>query len=504
MSIFNTKNSAILLIFFSSFSITADEFQKSLTIYSTTTPGAPSPDLYRDTLGGENNYLVPGYAIIRDKKSFEFKEGENNVNISDIPAFIDPTTVIFKPLSNPQTIQVLDQSYRFDLASNAKLLSKYLGQEITVDQNIGAQIKTFQGTLLSCSGGLLLQDKSGNLTSINNYANISYSGSTNNLALKPQLSWKINVTKSGNQTVEISYQTSGITWWADYNATYEEVKNSAQGLLSLNAWVSIVNKTGVSYEDAKLKLIAGYVNKVRTSAAPRAMLMAMDGASKMVNNEFEEKGLFEFHLYTLNNPTTIYNDSIKQIALFKEAHKIPVKKQYIYQGNTTIYYGYLNTAPDYGKQENTKIDVYLKFKNSKKSGLGMPLPAGKIRVSKIDELDKSWEFIGEDIIEHIPTEEDVTIKLGSAFDIIGSRKQINFSIDEKRRLISETFEVIIKNRKEEDIDVIVKENLYRWTNWQILQSSQNYQKIDSQSIQFPVMIKKGEEAKLQYTVQYSW
>jgi hypothetical protein len=221
---------------------------------------------------------------------------------------------------------------------------------------------------------------------------------------------------------------------------------------------------------------------------------------------FEEKAFFEYHLYTLGRPTTLPDNSTKQIELFPTARKVPCEKVMVYYGLGSRYpaYGSPMTDRNFGLQSNPKVDIYLKFKNEKAIGMGMPLPSGRIRVSKLDPADETLEFIGEDAIDHTPKDEQVLIKMGSAFDVVGERKQTDFAVDSNRNWMDETVEIKVRNHKEEKVKVIVKENLYRWTNWQITKKTHEFEKIDSRTIHFPIEIDKDGEATIRYTVHYTW
>jgi len=481
----------------------------SLTIYSSVSPGSVSPNMYRPLSNTDNgSWLygnqVPGYAVIREQREIDLNVGTNTVKFADVAAFIDPTTVSFISLTDPSGTSVLEQDYHFDLVSNQKLLERYLGQDITVDQELGTGVQSVSGKLLSAAGGLILQDQTGKVTSIKNYSGIHFPELPGGLITKPTLIWTVDTDKSGKQTVETSYQTEGLTWWADYNALYSENKEGNGGYLDLGAWVSIVNKSGASFDDAKLKLIAGDVHHVEP---PQARL-AVDAAKAFISDEtkagFAEKAFFEFHLYTLGRATTIPDNSTKQIELFPTVTRVPVEKQFVYYGAALPYYGSLMKNRDLGIESNKKVDVYLKFKNNKAAGLGIPLPAGRLRVSKQDEADGSIEFIGEDIIDHTPKDEDVLIKMGEAFDIVGERRQVDFHVDDARHTMEETIEITLSNHKDNDEVVIVKENMFRGPDWEIINPSNKYDKIDAHTIYFPVSVKKDDTSKLQYTVRYTW
>jgi hypothetical protein len=222
---------------------------------------------------------------------------------------------------------------------------------------------------------------------------------------------------------------------------------------------------------------------------------------------FAEKSFFEYHLYTLGRTTTLPDNSTKQIELFPSARRVPCEKTLVYYGAPSSYRGFLPspaTDRDYGVQSNRKVDVYLQFKNAENNNMGMPLPAGRVRVSKLDPADQTLEFIGEDIIDHTPRNENLLLKLGSAFDVVGERRQVDFKVDTTRKTMTEEIEVKVRNQKKEKVEVMVKENLYRWVNWNIAQRSHEYRKEDSRTVVFPVVIAPEAEATVRYTVHYSW
>ena len=484
----------------------------ALTIYSTAAPGAIPPELYRpvpQTSGYSQQYgtTIPGYAVVKQEREISIEKGRSTVRFADVAAQIDPTTVTFASLTDPTGTRVLEQNYQFDLVSAAKLMERYLDRTITVEQARGDNVATFTGTLTSTAGGLILRDASGAVQVISGYSNARFPELPGGLITKPTLVWDIAAEKAGSHQTRVTYQTGGMTWWADYNIIFAEGKDANSGVLDLGAWVSIINQSGAGYPEAKLKLVAGDVHRApRRQAQPvhaeAAMRMREGGAG------FEEKTFFEYHLYTLGRSTTLPNNSTKQIELFTPTHDVPCDKVLVYYGLGAGFRGiFANpmTDRDYGTSEaNPKVDIYLRFKNTKGNGVGMPLPSGRVRVSKLDPADKSLEFIGEDTIDHTPKDETVLINLGSAFDVVGERKQIDFKVDTKQRWLEEEIEIKLRNHKDEAVTVIVKENLYRWVNWEITQKTQNYEKIDSRTIHFPIQVKRDGEATVRYRVRYTW
>jgi hypothetical protein len=277
-------------------------------------------------------------------------------------------------------------------------------------------------------------------------------------------------------------------------------------MLDLSAWVSIINQSGATFPDAKLKLIAGDVHRAEAPPQPLMDKRVLEMAVASDAAGFEQKSFFEFHLYTLGRPATLPNNSTKQIELFDQARQIPAKKVMLYYGSNMGPYTYPSpmTDRDLGVQSNKKVDVYLEFKNDKQFGLGVPLPAGRIRVSQLDAADTSLEFIGEDKIDHTPKDETVRVKLGSAFDVVGERRQTDFAVDTKARWLEEAFEIKLRNHKDQPVDVLVKENLYRWNNWKILSKTADFTKEDARTITFPVKVAKDGETILRYRVRYTW
>ena len=476
---------------------------QALTIYSTARPGALPPELYR---GGASGPAVPGYAVVRHQRDIALTRGRNNVRFTDVAALIDPTTVHFESLTDASGTRVIEQNFQFDLVSTQKLLEKYIDRRITVDQVRGNNTESFSGTLLSTAGGLVLKRDDGSIQTLPHNAGVRLPELPGGLITRPTLVWDINANRAGSHATRVSYQTTGITWWADYNITYQEGADANSCKLDVGAWVSIVNKSGASYADAKLKLVAGDVYRPqpqgRAYPAPTAQrALAMSDSVQ----GFEEKSFFEYHLYTLGRPATIPDNSTQQLELFPAARGVACEKTLVYYGAAGARpYGSPATDRNYGIQSNRKVDVYLGFKNAKEQNMGMPLPAGRIRVSKLDSADQTLEFIGEDVIDHTPRNEAVLIKMGSAFDVVGERRQVNFTVDTTRKTMSEEIEVKVRNQKKESVTVMVKENLYRWTNWQITSKSQDYRKDDARTVTFPVKIAAGAEAVVRYSVTYTW
>jgi hypothetical protein len=463
-------------------------------------PGAVDPSLYRPTGGPQYGGNVPGYAIVRHDRSFDLPKGISALRVTDVAALIDPTTVTFTSLDQPDT-RVLEQSFQFDLVSQAKLLERYLGQRISVEQPRGEYVDLIEGKLMGVGDGLTLLMDDGSVRGMRIYSNIHFPELPGGLITRPTLEWMLDSPIKSTQKSRLAYETQGMTWWADYNIVLDEAKGCK---MDLSAWVSIINQSGASYDNARLKLIAGDVNRAETRPAESREVvykMAMTDQSA----GFAEKSFFEYHLYTLGRRTDLPDNSTKQIQLFPKANAVECNKELVFAPTLQYpWHGYQQLDQEFGRYGNGDVSVYLRFANEEKNQLGIPLPAGRIRVNQLDDADQSLEFIGEDVIDHTPRNEKVLIRMGNAFDVVGERKQTDFRVDSKSRQLWETFEIKLRNHKDESVKVAVLENLYRSANWKIENVSQSFDKENGNQIRFDVEVASEAEAVITYTAHYTW
>jgi len=485
-----------LIIFMSQAQALAPEF--AVTIYSSAAPGSMS--VAQLTSGFAT---LPGYALVRDSRALDLPNGRGEVRFTDVAKLIDPTTVSFVSLSDPQGTRVLEQNFQFDLVSAAKLRERYVGERVSVEQYLGEQVKTFSGKLMSAADPVIVLLDSGEVLTLNRSDNIRFEALPGGLITKPTLVWLIDSKTGGSQQAQVSYQTQGMTWWSDYNVILDETGSGCK--MDLSAWVTIVNQSGLSYPQAKLKLVAGDVNRAPAAVAPMVKSRMVTMEMQSPADSFEESQLFEYHLYTLGRPSDLPDNSSKQLELFPAAVGVRCKKQLVF---TTIeqpnfYYGQPVQDQGYYATSPGKTGAYLEFANRLESGLGIPLPAGRVRVNQASK-DGSLEFIGEDLIGHTPRNETLRIKLGNAFDIAGERKQTDFKVDAAARFIEESFEISVRNRKQVSADVTVREYMYRWTQWAITSKSQAFVKRDAQTLDFPLTLAADGEAIVRYTVRYTW
>jgi hypothetical protein len=492
----------------------------SLTIYSTADPATFDPQQTAQERQDNPAYKIPGYGVIREIRKITLNSGENLVKFTNVAAGIDPTTVAFKSLTAPDSTAVLEQNFEYDIVSPDKLLEKYLGKSVIINRKQevrpGERMlpETIEAKLLAFTPEQLVLETNNKQLPVqmiprtHDITEIKLFELKTGLITKPTLVWKLNTDKAGDHDVMVSYQTDNITWRADYTL----VINKNEAAADLSSWVTLVNESGAAYPNARLKLIAGDVRRLKPEREPqRGAFGGGGGGFAGADTGFKDKSFFEYHLYTLGRPTSVANNSTKQIELFPAKANLPVSKVYVYAGLEHDY-GYLaqaDTNRDVRGRYNKKVDVYLELKNSEKNNLGIPLPAGRIRVYKRDEADAqaddaggALEFIGEDKIDHTPKDETLLVRMGSAFDITGERRQTNFTED--GRTITESVEVRLRNHKKEPVHVIVKEPLYRWSQWEITAASEKFEKRDSRTIHVPVDLKPDEEKTITYTVKYTW
>jgi hypothetical protein len=473
----------------------------SLTVYSAAQPG----QLSTANLANYGTNL-PGYALVRDARQMTLAQGIGELRFTDVAKRIDPTTVAFESLSNPEGTRVMEQNYQYDLVDNAKLLDRYIGQTINVEQMRGDKIEQITGQLLSASGGLILQRDSGEVITLGNYANIQFPALPGGLITRPTLVWKVASKTGGVQDTRVSYQTQGITWWSDYNITMREQAGACS--MDLAAWVTLVNQSGGTYANAQLKLVAGDVNRAPAAPQPTGRMMAKMAAATVNEPDagFVESGLSEYHLYTLGRRTDLPNNSTKQLELFPAVHDLACHKQLVFTASPQPWSYWSAPIQDqsYAATSPGTVGAYLEFDNKEANKLGVPLPAGRLRVNQANQADGALEFIGEDVIKHTPRNETLRVKLGNSFDIVGERKQTSFHVDVSAHTIDESFEVSVRNRKKESATVVVREYLYRWSNWEITAKSNAFVKRDAQTVDFPLDIAADGEAKLTYTAHYRW
>ncbi len=418
-------------------------------------------------------------ALVKDVRRIDLDAGVSEMRFSDVAQRIDPTSVHFRVLEGPDA-SVWEQNYRFDLASSSKILERYLEKKIDV---VTEDADLFSGTLISVDGSMIVLDQgsgSGPVITLNRdkVAYIRFPSLPKGLISKPSLVWRVGAEKSGERLVEVTYLTSSINWHAEYVGVVSD-KDDA---IDLAAWVSIDNRSGSTYTDAKLDLVAGDINRVPV----QSVAMTYDGDRAMMAKgmatapEFHEEQLFEYHLYKLDARATLADREIKQLTFFPST-AVAVEKIF-----------------EFDSRQGSDVRVLLEFENSEEVGLGQPLPAGTVRMYKEDSIG-DLQFIGEDRIDHTARNEDIGLYLGNAFDIAAERKMMD-SRKITKRVREEDYEVTIRNHKDESVVVRVVEHLYGY--WTILDKTHEFEKKDARRIEFSVPVEADGTAVVKYTVRY--
>ena len=421
--------------------------------------------------------------LVKDVRETRLPSGTTEVQFQDVAALIDPTSVHLKSLTDPAALKILEQNYEYDLLSSQKLMEKYVGKRVRLYQPDGTY---HDATLLSTAGPVY---------EINGQIHLGHNGRLvlpalpENLVSKPTLVWLLKNQLAAAQKIEASYLTGGITWKADYVM----VVNAADTRSDLTGWVTIDNKSGATYGNAALKLVAGDINRARDPRpSPRMMELAAKAASpEAARRDFVSEGFFEYHLYTLDGRTTIKDNQTKQLSLMS-ASDVPIRKHLVYYGAQDYY------RNQYGMPvSNQKVAVLIELRNSKENRLGAPLPKGKVRLYKADSSG-STQFIGEDWIDHTPRDERVKIKVGEAFDVVGERVQKDW-----RKIAGNTWEVeweiSLRNHKKEDQTVKVIEPVPG--DWQVLHATHKSEKPEAHTLTFEVPVPKEGSSKLTYRVR---
>jgi hypothetical protein len=424
-------------------------------------------------------------ALVRDARVMTLIKGENDVAFIDVSGHIQPETALLK--SSGGKLDVLEQNFDFDLLTPEKLLEKSVGGTVRVivtDPKTGKETVE-EAKVLSVANGVVLQI--GDRIETQAPGRIVFAEVPPNLRSRPTLVTKISSDTAGKLPVELDYLTGGLSWAADYVAELAPDEHS----IELKGWVTLTNTSGTSYRNAKLQLVAGEVNRVRQEmAAGAATAMPTSTAAPA---PMAEQALFEYHLYTLGRPTTIAENQTKQVELLT-GYGIPVTKEYRFANVASSYNYQMGEAP------RVNASVRLKFVNTEKSGLGIPLPQGTVRVYKADNAGQAI-FVGEDAIQHTPKNEYVDLTLGQAFDVTARGKQTDFQTlgDE---VYESAYEIEFKNAKPEAVTVILAQTVPG--DWKMLEESADHEKADASTALWHINVPANGSTKLTYRVRVKY
>ena len=459
-------------------------------------PKAPTATAHSVSTGDDRKTVSitvynQNFGLVREVRELPtLGNGKVELEFRDVAANIQPETVSIKSVGAGGGISVLEQNYRFDLLSPQTLLEKYVGKKVRAyryHEQTGKE-DVVDADLLSIEGGPIL--KFNNEITFGYPGRLAFSQVPDNLIAKPTLVWLVD-SAAAKQTVEVTYLTQNLNWSADYVLVVDDAEKKGD----LNGWVTLVNQSGASYKNAELKLVAGDVNRVQPQVEPeayRGSIMAKSARAEAP--QFQEQGLFEYHLYSLQRPTNVLQNEQKQVNLLSAAG-IGVNKKLIFFGQQYWFRG------QYGQvMSNQKVGVYLDIQNSEANKLGMPLPKGTLRVYKADKSGAK-QFVGEDSIDHTPRDEKLRVKMGDAFDVVGDRKQTEWH--ELGGCVSESaWEIEVRNHKDTAIEVEDYEPV--GGDWTMVSSSQAAEKKDASTFTFTIKVPARGKTKVNYKVRVKW
>jgi hypothetical protein len=436
-----------------------------------------------------------GYAVVRETLPIDLKSGINQVSFAGVTAQVEADSVILRDIKGKAEFQILEQSYRNDPVTQSLLLSLFEGKTLEfIRLETNKPDRVVSGKVVR-SG----YDPRGRsvepIIEVDGKLQFSLPGEPifpslgNDNVLKPTLNWKLNSASSGKIDAEVAYLSNGFTWEASYNLVATEKSE----LLDVVGWVTMNNQSGMTFNEAKIKLMAGDVNRVQVShSSPFGA--ASSGRAMMADAVVTEKSFDEFHLYTLGNPATLRDKETKQVE-FVRAAGVKAERIYVFQG-----------ARRYDRDERSwsgKVQVYREFKNSEANKLGIALPMGKVRFYSQDG-DRQLEFVGENQIDHTPKGETIRVLTGNSFDLVGEHRMTNKTGDESNHVATQTFEIKVRNRKKEPVEIRVVEHATRISNWTLTAQSQPHEKKDAITFEFLVPLKPDEEKTVTYTIRYTW
>jgi hypothetical protein len=438
------------------------------------------------------------FAVVKERRFMDLAAGRQTVKFTNVAEKVDPTSVSFSSLTDPEGTRVVEQNFEFDLVSADKLMRKYIDKKISIITQDGRQI---DGYLMNYDGAqiVLAKDEKGNEPQIvpraDNVKDVRFPSLPEGLLTKPTLVWTIDAKKAGKHLVKVAYITAQVNWHAEYTA----IASDDEAKLDLSGWVSVDNRSGAAYRDAGVKLMAGEVHRVQELPPARPMAQMRKAAAE-ADRGFEEKAFAEYHLYTLRSTSTLGNMQVKQMELLT-ADAVPVTKVYTYRGFEA---GRARSqgSPGVGPGANTLVTARLRLKNDKASNMGIPLPKGNVRVYKRD-TDGQLEFLGNDRIDHTPKDEKVDIYIGDALDIVGERRQ-TVQRRPAERVSEEDISIRIRNHKDTPVTVNVEEVLQSYANWDVYKQDTPFTKLDFRTIRFEIAVPANSEKVINYSVRYTW
>lgn len=443
-----------------------------------------------------------GFGVVREQRPISLRAGRNLVRYEGVAQHIDPTSLAIRSLTAPGALAVREQNYQFDLVSPAALLERSVGKTVryTSVGPDGVRRVLLEGTLLSApsSGGVVVRTADGRIV-LNPEGTVEVGDLTGGLVSRPSLLWALDVSQPGEHDTQVSYITSGIGWKADYVAVVREDETR----VDLTGWVTLDNRSGATYRDARLQLMAGDVRRVQDMVVMEELSMRADRtvptAAPPPPPAFAQEAFFEYHLYTLDGTTTVANNETKQMSLLSAAD-VGVSRRLVFDVAAPWWMHRARRPGDGTSTTGDKLGIVLEVRNSRENRMGMPLPRGRVRVYKGDRTG-NLQFVGEDLVDHTPRDETVRLYIGDAFDVVGERKVMDErAISNRER--EQTVQVTIRNHKDTAAQVAVVEHLQG--AWEMVRSSQRFEKEDATTVEFPLNVPRDGEVVVTYTYRWRW
>jgi hypothetical protein len=453
-----------------------------------------------------------GFAIVRERREVPLAAGLNHVRYQDVAQLIEPATVSIQSASVPGGVSVREQNYQYDLIGTAAILEKSVGRTVRLRRVLpDGRVEVTEGTLLSAPAqGMVVRTSDGRLL-LNPAGEVEVAEMPGGLISRPSLFWLLQAARGGPQTLDVSYLTQGIGWSADYVA----VIDSAEAAVDLTGWVTLNNRSGTTYPDAQLQLLAGNVRRVTPQMMLRRGEAALEDATRAgyaAAPQFAEEAFFEYHLYTMDGRTTLANNETKQMTLLTAADA-GVQRQLVFDSQRQ--WGWSGQPGAGFRTEEVRGAIMLQLRNSESNRMGMPLPAGIVRLYKADARG-NLQFLGEDRIEHTPRDEMVRLYVGDAFDVVATRRTVSerrLRLDRDGREIPDvgglcrgcrqawelTQEIVVRNHKQTPADVVLTEHL--GTQWELLRQSHPHRRKDASTVEFELRLPAGAEATVTYTAR---
>jgi hypothetical protein len=465
---------------------------------SPTPAPAPAPAQDASTLEDQTELSLTVYnsdlALVRDVRTLQLSRGVSDLRFMDVAATVNPATVHFRSLTEPARLGVLEQNYEYDLLEPEKLLRKYVGRDVTLvrtrqeagtvrEEAVTARLLSYNNAPVWQIGGEIVTGYPSN--------HIRFPELPGNLFARPTLIWSLNNDGGTRHRVEASYLATKLSWNADYVLTVARDDKSAD----LDGWVTITNGSGTGFRNASLQLVAGELNRVRQAFGRMEADLAAPRSAMVAQEKMSQEAFSDYHLYTLERKTTVNNNQTKQVSMLG-ASAFPVTKRYVVNGQSFYYRNMQNP----GAPIKDVVQVFYQFKNEMKSGLGLPMPSGTVRVYQSDSKGGT-QFVGEDRIDHTPKDETLKLKIGNAFDVIAERKQLDFQ-KIASNVYEVEYEVVVRNHKTTPITVEINEPI--GGTWRIVRSTHEATKTDAWAAQFNVPVGVDGTGRLNYRVRVTY